>query len=110
MTLEEKEKAIIDHYGLRNQLKHLFSEIFELTEAIIEQDIYRQVEEVTKSIFGTGYSINEALLKKHTIEEFADVEHLLDQIALNLEIARNEVLKVKEQKADRQLNRIENGE
>lgn len=98
MTLEEKEKSIIDHYGLRHQLKHLFSEIYELTEAIIEQDIYSQIG---------AYEGNKVAFKKHTTEEFADTEHLLDQIALKLDIMRSEVLKVKEQKADRQLKRIE---
>lgn len=100
MTLEEKEKQIIDHYGLRHQLKYLFGEIFELMEAIIEQDIYSKVEEV----FHCG--VNKKLLQKHTTDEFGDVEHLLDQIALKLEIVRDEVLKVKEFKADRQLERI----
>lgn len=98
MALEDNEKEIIDHYGLRHQLKYLFSEIYELTEAIIEQDIYSQIG---------AYEGNKVAFKKHTTEEFADVEHILDQIALKLEIARNEVLKVKEQKAERQLKRIE---
>lgn len=106
MTLEEKEKKIIDHYGLRNQLKHLFSEIFELMEAIIEQDIYIQLE----PFFKKKFKVDRQLLHKHTTEEFADTEHLLDQVALKLEIVRNEVLKVKEYKADRQLGRIKNSE
>ena len=101
MTLEEKEKAIIDHYGLRNQLKHLFSEIYELTEAILEQEIYTNIE----NVFHCG--IDTIYLKEHTNEEFGDTEHLLDQIALKLEIVREKVLKVKEYKADRQLKRIE---
>lgn len=102
MILSEKEKQIIDHYGLRHQLKQLFSEIFELIEAIIEQDIYTNIE----GVFHCG--IDTIYLQTHTTEEFADTEHLLDQIALKLNIIREEVLKVKEFKADRQLERIKN--
>ena len=38
MTLEEKEKAIIDNYGVINQLKHFQSEVWELNEAIIKYE------------------------------------------------------------------------
>lgn len=105
MTLEEKEKQIIDHYGLRHQLQYLFGEIFELMEAIIEQELYISIEPLLKD----GHKVDRQLLHKHTTDEFADVEHLLDQIALKLEIVRDEVLKVKEFKADRQLQRIKTG-
>lgn len=102
MTLEEKEKRIIDHYGLRHQLKYLFGEIFELMEAIIEEDIYIRIEPLLKD----AHKVDRKLLHKHTTDEFGDVEHLLDQIALKLDIMKSEVLKVKEFKADRQLERM----
>lgn len=104
MTLEEKEKAIIEYYGLRNQIRVLFGEIFELLEAIIEQDIYYKVFAILGE---TNLLPSKETLKEHTTEEYADVEHVLDQIALKLEIVRDEILKVKEYKADRQLKRIE---
>ena len=38
MTVNEKAKVIIDHYGVLSQLKYFQSEVFELNEAIFEKE------------------------------------------------------------------------
>lgn len=90
MTLEEKEKAIIDNYGLMEQLKYWFTEIAELTIAI------------TKYQYGVGS-------KEEVVDEIGDVDMMLNQFRVALDILKKEIEDVKEFKADRQLKRIENG-
>ena len=88
MTLEDKEKAIVDNYGLMEQLKYWFTEIAELTIAI------------TKYRYGVGS-------KEEVKDEIADVDMMLNQFRVALEILKKDVEEVKEFKADRQLKRIE---
>ena len=88
MTLEDKEKAIVDNYGLMEQLKYWFTEIAELTIAI------------TKYQYGVGS-------KEEVKGEIADVDMMLNQFRVALEILKKDVEEVKEFKADRQLKRIE---
>ena len=88
MTLEEKEKIIVDNYGLMEQLKYWFTEIAELTIAI------------TKYQCGAG-TIEEVK------DEIGDVDMMLNQFRVALEILKKDIEDIKEFKADRQLKRIE---
>ena len=74
---------IINNYGVKNQLKHLQSEVYELTEAILCGD--------------DNY---------HITEEIADVMVMLKQFQLYYGIEDNEIEKIMEFKVDRQLKRI----
>lgn len=78
----DKLKTIVKHYGVMHQVKYLFTEIFELTEAIIHGD------------------------RDHITEEFADVQVLLSQIIVNFGIDSNEVNEIMDFKINRQLDRI----
>ena len=91
---------IINNYGVIPQLKHFNSETFELTEAIInfEDDEYTYYPEVEKSH------------KKHITEEIADVEVMLLQFKEYYHIDGNDILRIMNEKIDRQLSRIERGE
>lgn len=80
---------IINHYGLRNQLKKLAEEIYELQEAILMDD-------------NSEESLN------HICEERADVEILLRQLDCYLEIKYEDVSKWMVQKIRRTKERIEN--
>ena len=50
-------QKIIEHYGINNQLKKLSEEVYELQESILEQHN-----------------------TEHVLEEYADVEVILEQI------------------------------
>jgi len=76
---------IINHYGVNNQLKKLNEEIYELTEAILE---------------------NHA--NTHIVEEFADVLVLLEQIRQKYNIDIENVTNCMKYKVKRQLQRVEN--
>jgi NTP pyrophosphatase (non-canonical NTP hydrolase) len=98
MTLEEKEKAIIDNYGVINQLKHFQSEVWELNEAIIKYEY---------ELDGDNYSSFTDELKEHIAEEIADVQLMLNQFKRYYNISDKEIEEVMQYKADRQLKRIE---
>lgn len=87
--MKEKEKEIIEHYGVIPQLKHLQGEMFELTEAIINYE-----NEMTKDNLS------------HIIEELADVQVMVNQLKTYYKIKDIDLNKEMEYKVNRQINRI----
>ena len=96
---EEKLLKIINHYGVNHQQRKLQEEVFELNEAIINAENNRLV----------GISRNPSELAiKHIAEEIADVEVMLLQFKEYYHINGNDILKIMNEKINRQLNRIDN--
>ncbi len=87
------EMKIIQHYGMKNQIKKFNEEAFELCEALI---IY---------LSGAGYKEDVALDKIE--EEIADVQVLLEQFKQYLNLNRKAIKKIYQYKIQRQLQRIE---
>lgn len=96
--MKEKLLKIIEHYGVRPQLKYFQSEVFELNEAIID---YQYVE-VYKG------SPAEVEHKHHIAEEIADVMVMLNQFKEHYEITDEQIEDIMNYKIDRQLERIKN--
>lgn len=88
--MKEKLLRIIRHYGLRNQLRKLNEEVFELIEAIRDTRFY--------------------LSKNHIEEEFADVMVLLSQIKHFYNLDSEKIKEIMDYKINRQLERIKQGE
>lgn len=82
----DKIRYIADHYGKEKQLDMLIEECAELIQAI--------------SKYNRGKSFN------CVAEEIADVEIMIEQIKY-LFLCGEDVAKIKEQKIDRQIKRIE---
>jgi len=80
-------KKIINHYGVMPQLKHLNSEVFELTEAIIKYEDCRSD-------------------RCKILEELADVYVLLNQFQIHYDIDTGSIESVMRNKINRQLERI----
>lgn len=82
-------QKIIEHYGINNQLKKLSEEVYELQESILEQHN-----------------------TEHVLEEYADVEVILEQIKQYFKLDDEKIELIKDYKIARQLYRIrkENGE
>ncbi len=99
--LKEALLKIINHYGIKHQLKYIHSEYFELDEAITQRE-YPAIAKDKKP-----YELVE-FEKAHIIEEIADIEVMLDQFKAYYDIGQEEVNKVKDYKIKRQLERIEN--
>jgi len=97
--MEEKLLKIINHYGVSHQLKHFQSEVFELNEAII------RFEEAKLNYF-EGYGLAQPDLKEHITEEIADVMVMLCQFKEHYHIDGKEIMKIMNEKIDRQLKRI----
>lgn len=76
---------IIEHYGINNQLKKLSEEVYELQESILEQ---HNIE--------------------HILEEYADVEVILEQIKQFFNLDDEKIELIKDYKVARQLYRIRN--
>ncbi len=96
--MDEKLLKIIKNYGVLPQLKYLQSEIFEFNEAVIK------CEEAYSS---DGSLSHYDYLKKHIVEELADVEVMLLQFKEYYKIDGKEILEIMNKKIDRQLKRIE---
>ena len=79
----DKYQKIIEHYGVNNQLKKLTEEVYELQESILEQ---HNIE--------------------HILEEYADVEVILDQIKQYFKLDDDKIELIKDYKVARQLYRI----
>lgn len=96
--MKDKLLEIINHYGVLPQLKYWQSEVFELSEEIIEfeYDEYYYYEPVAEQH------------KKHITEEIADVLVMLSQFQHYYDITDEQIKEVMEQKIDRQLERIAN--
>lgn len=88
----EDYKKIIELYGVRNQLKKLSEEVYELQEAVIEEDL----------LCGVNGCNN-----KNITEEIADVFVILRQLAMQFDIAENDIEDMADYKVKRTLERIE---
>lgn len=86
--MEQELLEIIKHYGLKNQLKKLSEEVYELQEAILLDE-------------GGMESY------RHICEERADVEVLLRQLDEYFEIKFDDVAKWMTKKINRTLERID---
>lgn len=99
--MKEDTLEIINHYGVRNQLKKLNEECYELIEAI------RDYEEQKQACEFVGCSrIHADKERKHIVEELGDVRFMLLQFQNYYEIADEEIEEVMRFKDNRQLERI----
>lgn len=99
--MKEKEKQIIEHYGVIPQLKYMQTEMFEFIEAVIEREIHWNFDTEIQDI---------KPLDKHIEEEYADLTMMLEQIKVYYNLNEETIQKIKEQKIERQLERIEASE
>lgn len=90
------EQFIANHYGIRNQLKKLNEECYELIEAVTTAETAR---ETTGDISGK--------MTMHICEELADCFVLMAQIRQHYGIEQGSITKIYQQKIERQLKRIE---
>lgn len=99
--MKEKEKQIIEHYGVIPQLKYMQTEMFEFIEAVIGREIHWNFDTEIQDI---------KPLDKHIEEEYADLTMMLEQIKVYYNLNEESIQKIKEQKIERQLERIKASE
>lgn len=97
--MKDKEKQIINHYGVLPQLKYMQTEMFEFIEAILT------VEHKLKGYVSWLYLEPED--KTHIEEEYADLTMMLEQFKEYYYLDEDNIQRIKEQKIERQLKRIE---
>ena len=98
--MKEELLKIIEHFGVRKQLKKFNEECYELEEAILDYQTeiaYFDEDAVTLSI------------KRHIAEEIADCLVLINQFIEYYKIDNNDVAKIMQEKTNRTLDRIESG-
>ena len=94
---------IINHFGLRNQMKKLNEEIFELLEAI---DNYEDAS-MEFSNHEECYTVDEMyVFRDHVVEEMGDVLILLTEFIGRYDIEKHELDKWMDYKLERTLDRI----
>ena len=86
--IEKDLETICQHYGIRKQLKKLSEEVFELQEAVIDNEW--DVDGNTD----------------HIAEELADVMVLWEQIRLHYGVPIQVIQGIMKEKVERQLKRI----
>lgn len=91
--MDDKLREIVNHYGIKQQLKKFNEETFELIEAVTINEV-------------DNFDLVDQELVDKIVEEIADVAVLLKQIQLYYFINESFIKKIMEQKIDRQLNRI----
>ena len=91
---------IISTYGVLPQLKQFNEEAYELIEAIIAKEIMYQSSDTTNSM--------DKFNLEHIVEEIADVLNMVEQFMCYYDIDIRDVIEIKHQKINRQLERIKN--
>ena len=91
---------IILTYGVLQQLKQFNEESYELIEAIITKEFMYQSSDTTNSM--------DKFNLEHIAEEIADVLNMVEQFMYYYDIDIQDVIKIKHQKINRQLERIKN--
>ena len=101
--MKEDILKIINHYGVKHQLKYFQSEVFELNEAIVETKMkMREMEGKTPEIVEPTLET----YRLHIAEEIADVMVMLKQFQYYYKISDEEIEDVMKYKVQRQLERI----
>lgn len=101
MTYGDKLDVIIDHYGVRNQLKKLNEESYELIEAIRD---YEEQKQACEFIGCKEPHVDKC--REHITEEIADCYVMLEQFRIRYDISLEKIKEVGAYKIDRQLERI----
>lgn len=111
--MKEDLIKIINHYGIKHQLKHLQTEMFELIDAILELLYFHEYHPTDASaivVNGDRYTIKEYIkkLEKHIEEEYSDVTFMLEQIKELYGLKDDNIRTWHKFKGNRQLKRMEN--
>lgn len=88
MKIEAVQKKNLLHYGILVEAEKILEEAKELRDAII---FYENGEDTLE----------------HLIEEFCDLDFVMEQVKLNYDIGKEDIVKVQRIKSDRQLERME---
>jgi NTP pyrophosphatase (non-canonical NTP hydrolase) len=108
--MKSRLKSIFYYFGIDNQLKQLNSEMYELTEAIIEEksrgSFEKSLSSFKRAMSNTFKTPNTDKYREHIIEEIADVFVVLEQFRHHYEITNEELEKMIRYKVDRTSNRI----
>lgn len=95
--MKEELLKIINHYGIKHQLKYIHSEYFELDEAITQREYQAKDKK--------SYELVE-FEKAHIIEEIADIEVMLKQFQYYYDISDEDIEEIMKYKIQRQIERI----
>ena len=98
--MKEKQLAVIKHFGMDHQRRKLEEEVLELQEAIIEYSIVRNIYAIQKDESEKARK-HLTKLRRHIVEEMADVNNLLGQFKLAFHITDEELNTVLTSKVNR---------
>lgn len=88
--MKEKQLAVIKHFGMAHQRRKLEEEVLELQEAIIEFSIMRNIYTIQKDESEKARK-HLTKLRRHIIEEMADVTNVLGQFKLAFRVTDEEL-------------------
>ena len=79
------------------------TEMFEFIEAVLQYEHINNYDKTSSNFKTYGNNI----MKEHIEEEYADLTMMLEQIKVYYNLNEGNIQKIKEQKIERQLERIE---
>lgn len=97
----ERYRNILEHFGIRNQMKKLNEECFELLEAI---DNYED-----SKLYGEESDKHLDVFRDHIVEEMADMLTLLTQFIVKYNVIAPEIDNIMDLKLERTEKRISEG-
>lgn len=116
MCMNKKLRKILNYYGIKKQLNHFQSEVFELNEAIFDaskQSATEMFADVCYTIRKTFADVLHLELngykdtkREHIKEEIADVMVMLKQFQLYYNISTDEIKEVMKDRVAKQLEII----
>ena len=102
----QRYEDIMNHFGLRSQMRKLDEEIYELLEAINNYEALISENDC----YGDVYTIEELrIFRDHIVEEMGDVLILLTQFIARYRIDEEELNEWMDSKLDRTEYRIKTG-
>lgn len=97
VDIKSKQKEIINHYGVDNQIDQLTEECGELVVAIAK---------ARRNKFSDTSADTSIECQDNLIEELADVKNLIEQVELSSDYVRQRIETMIDHKTNRELGRI----
>lgn len=102
----QRYEDIMNHFGLRSQMKKLYEEVYEFLEAV---DNYEDLV-CENECYDYPYTVEELdIFRDHIVEEMGDVLILLTQFIARYRISKEELDKWMDAKLERTEHRISTG-
>ncbi len=108
-TMKKDYLKIVNYYGIQEQVKHWYTEVFELSKEIVDKENNRDIITPVLDAISKVFIIDKETKIDRIKSELADNFNFLRQIQYYYGISDQELIKEQKFKNKRTLNRMEEG-